>query len=82
MTTAWVDGHKDDAQNLANAYVKTLKWISIHSGAEITDKMPADYYKGIGKAAYAKALDDGKAMFTAQPAALSRRTASRSIVDG
>ena len=51
-------------QKLANAYVKTLKWINTHSGAEIADKMPADYYAGIGKDAYAKALDAGKAMFT------------------
>jgi NitT/TauT family transport system substrate-binding protein len=64
MTTAWVDSHRDAAQKLANAYVKTLKWISTHSGAEITDKMPADYYSGIGKDAYAKALDAGKGMFT------------------
>jgi NitT/TauT family transport system substrate-binding protein len=64
MTTAWVDSHKDAAQKLANAYVKTLKWIASHKGAEIADKMPADYYTGIGKDAYAKALDAGKGMFT------------------
>lgn len=64
MTTAWVDSHQDAAQKLANAYVKTLKWIASHSGAEIADKMPADYYTGIGKDAYAKALDAGKGMFT------------------
>jgi NitT/TauT family transport system substrate-binding protein len=64
MTTAWVGGHQDAAQKLASAYVKTLKWISAHSGAEITDRMPADYYSGIGKDAYAKALDAGKGMFT------------------
>jgi len=65
MQTSWVDSHKDAAQKLANAYVKTLKWINSHSGMEIADKVPADYYKGIGKEAYAKALDAGKAMFTA-----------------
>jgi NitT/TauT family transport system substrate-binding protein len=64
MTTAWVNAHQDAAQKLANAYVKTLKWIGSHTGAEITEKMPADYYKGIGKDAYAKALDAGKGMFT------------------
>jgi NitT/TauT family transport system substrate-binding protein len=64
MTTAWVNAHKDVAQKLANAYVKTLKWINAHTGAEIADQMPADYYTGIGKDAYAKALDAGKAMFT------------------
>ncbi|MDT5348151.1 MAG: sulfonate transport system substrate-binding protein [Mycobacterium sp.] len=64
MTTDWVNAHKDAAQKLANAYVKTLKWIGSHTGGEIADKMPADYYTGIGKDAYAKALDAGKAMFT------------------
>jgi NitT/TauT family transport system substrate-binding protein len=64
MQNSWVDSHKDTAQKLANAYVKTLKWISSHSGSEIADKVPADYYKGIGKEAYAKALDAGKGMFT------------------
>jgi NitT/TauT family transport system substrate-binding protein len=64
MNTEWVNAHKDTAQKLANAYVKTLKWISTHTGTEIADKLPADYYAGIGKDAYAKALDAGKAMFT------------------
>jgi NitT/TauT family transport system substrate-binding protein len=64
MTTDWVNGHRDAAQKLANAYVKTLRWIDSHTGAEIADKLPADYYTGIGKDAYAKALDAGKGMFT------------------
>jgi NitT/TauT family transport system substrate-binding protein len=64
MTTAWVDAHPATAQKLANAYVKTLKWIAAHSAADITDKMPAGYYTGVGKDAYAKALDAGKGMFT------------------
>jgi NitT/TauT family transport system substrate-binding protein len=62
--TDWVNSHKDAAQKLANAYVKTLKWIGAHSSTEIADKLPPDYYTGIGKDAYAKALDAGKAMFT------------------
>lgn len=62
--TAWVDSHKDAVQKLANAFVKTLHFIATHSGAEITEKVPADFYKGVGKEAYAKALDDGKGMFT------------------
>jgi len=60
----WVNGHKQTAQKLANAYVKTLRWISTHSAADITDKLPPDYYSGIGKDAYVKALDAGKGMFT------------------
>jgi sulfonate transport system substrate-binding protein len=65
MKTDWVNSHKEVAQKLANAYVKTLKYISTHTGAEIADKVPPDYYAGIGKDAYAKALDNGKGMFTA-----------------
>jgi len=64
MRTDWVNSHKETAQKLANAYVKTLKWINSHTGADITGKVPADYYAGIGKDAYAKALDAGKGMFT------------------
>jgi NitT/TauT family transport system substrate-binding protein len=64
MKTDWVNSHKDTAQKLANAYVKTLKFINTHTGAEIADKVPADYYAGIGRDAYAKALDNGKGMFT------------------
>ena len=65
MQASWVDSHKDTVQKLANAYVKTLKWISTHSAAEIADKMPAGYYSGVGKDQYIKALDSEKAMFTA-----------------
>jgi NitT/TauT family transport system substrate-binding protein len=64
MRTDWVASHTGAVQKLANAYVKTLKWISTHTGAQIADQMPADYYAGIGKDAYAKALDAGKGMFT------------------
>lgn len=64
METSWVDAHKDDTQKLANAFVKTLRFINTHSGAEIADKMPKEYYVG-DKEGYVKALDEGKAMFTA-----------------
>ncbi|UQX89037.1 ABC transporter substrate-binding protein [Jatrophihabitans telluris] len=63
MTTSYVDSHKDAVQKLVNAYVATLKWIQAHTGAEIADKMPADYYAGVGKDAYAKALDSEKGIF-------------------
>ncbi|MFS2175287.1 ABC transporter substrate-binding protein [Rhizobium pisi] len=64
MESSWVDAHKDDAQKLANAFVKTLKYINTHSAAEIADKMPKDFYVG-DKDGYIKALDEGKGMFTA-----------------
>ena len=63
MSTAYVQGHKEEAQKLANALVKTLKFIATHSGSEIADQMPKDYYAG-DRDMYVKALDDGKAMFT------------------
>lgn len=64
VQSAWLEGHKDEAQKLANALVKTLHWIRDHSAAEIADKMPKDYYVG-DKALYVQGLADGKAMFTA-----------------
>ncbi len=64
VQSAWLGGHKDEAQKLANALVKTLHWIADHSAADIADQMPKDYYVG-DKALYVKGLEDGKAMFTA-----------------
>lgn len=63
MPTAWVDANKPTVQKLVNAYVTALTWIQGHSGTEIADKMPADYYKGVGKAAYAAALTSEKGIF-------------------
>ena len=64
MQTAWVNAHKADVQKLANAIVKTLHFINTHTGAEIAAQMPKDYFAGDADG-YAKALDAGKAMFTA-----------------
>jgi NitT/TauT family transport system substrate-binding protein len=63
MQTAWVEAHKDIVQKLANAFVKTLKFINSHSAEEIAAKMPKDFYVG-DQAGYVKALAAGKAMFT------------------
>ncbi|MDD5333153.1 MAG: ABC transporter substrate-binding protein [Rhodoferax sp.] len=63
MSTDWVEKNKPTVQKLANAFVKTLKFINTHSAAEIADKMPKDFYAG-DKDSYTKALADGKAMFT------------------
>ncbi len=64
MSTDWIEKNKPTVQKLANAFVKTLKFINTHSAAEIADKMPKDFYAG-DKDSYIKALADGKAMFTA-----------------
>ncbi|MEU5513026.1 ABC transporter substrate-binding protein [Streptomyces griseoaurantiacus] len=63
MQTEWVDGHKDTVQKLANAFVRTLKWMSTHSAAQIADKMPADYSQG-DKKLYAGAIESTLPMFT------------------
>jgi NitT/TauT family transport system substrate-binding protein len=63
MQTDWVNNNKATVQKLVNAYVATLTWIQQHSGAEIADKMPADYYKGVGKDAYVAALNSEKGIF-------------------
>jgi NitT/TauT family transport system substrate-binding protein len=63
MSADWVEKNKPTVQKLANAFVKTLKFIYTHSGAEIADKMPKDFYVG-DKEGYIKALDAGKGMFT------------------
>jgi NitT/TauT family transport system substrate-binding protein len=64
MSSDWVAKNKPTVQKLANAFVKTLKFINTHSAAEIAEKMPKDFYAG-DKDGYIKALADGKSMFTA-----------------
>jgi NitT/TauT family transport system substrate-binding protein len=63
MSTSYIQAHKTTVQKLVNAYVETLKWIQSHTAAEITDQMPADYYTGVGKAAYIQALNAEKGIF-------------------
>ena len=63
MQTDYVNAHKDVVQKLANAYVKTLRYIADHSAAQIAAQLPRDYTVGDVNA-YVKALADGKAMFT------------------
>ncbi|MFN2539439.1 MAG: ABC transporter substrate-binding protein [Mycobacteriales bacterium] len=64
MDCGWVSKNSATVQKLANAFVKTLGWMSTHSAADIAAKMPADF-KGDDPALYAKAVGDTKPMFTA-----------------
>ncbi len=64
MPSDWVEKNKPTVQKLANAFVKTLRFINTHSAGEIADKMPKDFYVG-DKEGYVKALAEGKGMFTA-----------------
>ncbi|MER8156770.1 ABC transporter substrate-binding protein [Streptomyces sp. NPDC094472] len=63
MNTDWVNGHKDTVQKLANAFVKTLKWMSTHSAEDIAAKMPSDYAQG-GAKLYVEAIKSTLPMFT------------------
>ncbi|MET8010244.1 ABC transporter substrate-binding protein [Streptomyces sp. NPDC005271] len=63
MNTDWVNGHKETVQKLANALVKTLKWMSTHSAEDIAAKMPGDYAQG-GAKLYAEAIKSTLPMFT------------------
>jgi sulfonate transport system substrate-binding protein len=64
MPCDYVASHKAAIQKMVNAFVKTLKFISTHSAAEIAAKMPADY-AGSDAALYEKSINDSKGMFTA-----------------
>lgn len=60
---AWLDKHKPEAQKLANAFVKTMKYIHTHSAEEIAAKMPKDYY-GNNKELYVQALKNSLPMYS------------------
>jgi NitT/TauT family transport system substrate-binding protein len=62
MDCAWVQAHPEQVQKLANAFVKTLRWIKGHSAEEIAAKMPAEYAAGDPQL-YAKAVHDSIGMF-------------------
>ena len=46
MECGYVAQHKQTAQKLANALVKTLRYINTHSAEDIAAKMPPDYASG------------------------------------
>jgi sulfonate transport system substrate-binding protein len=64
MDCAWVKANKPTVQKLANALVRTLKFINTHSAQEIAAKMPADYAGGDAQL-YTKSINDTKGIFNA-----------------
>lgn len=64
MSCEYVAAHKAAIQKMANAFVKTLKFINSHTAAEIAAKMPADY-AGSDPKLYEQSISDSKPMFTA-----------------
>jgi NitT/TauT family transport system substrate-binding protein len=62
MDCAWVKANKPTVQKIANALVRTLKFIDGHPAPEIAAKMPADYAGG-DPGLYTKAVNDTKGIF-------------------
>lgn len=44
VTAEWLDAHRDVAQKLTLAIVKTLQWIRSHTPEEIMQKMPSEFW--------------------------------------
>ncbi|TCZ74711.1 ABC transporter substrate-binding protein [Paenibacillus albiflavus] len=63
MNADYVKANPEVVQCLANAFVKTLKFMSTHTAEEIADKLPKEYYAG-DKDMYVKSLQSSLAMFT------------------
>jgi NitT/TauT family transport system substrate-binding protein len=63
MGCEYVKANPEVVQKVADAFVKTMKWIDTHDAAQIAAKMPADY-AGADKALYVKAIKDSSPMFT------------------
>lgn len=64
MTTSYVDSHHDVVQRLANALVQTMHWINRHNVEQIAAELPASYFASIGRAAYVRALEREKGIYT------------------
>ena len=64
VSSSWLEQNGASAQKLVNAMVRTLRWMSMHSAAEIADKMPKEYMVG-NRELYVKGLAEGKGQFTA-----------------
>jgi NitT/TauT family transport system substrate-binding protein len=63
VRTDWLATHREQAQKLANALVKALRFINTHSAAEIAAVVPPEYQPG-GRAIYVQSLGHSKSMFT------------------
>ena len=63
MQTTWINAHRGETQKLANALVRALKYINLHSAAEITAQLPPQYWSD-HKALYVQSLANSKSMFT------------------
>ncbi|MGV7243477.1 ABC transporter substrate-binding protein [Caballeronia sp. M23-90] len=60
---SWVNTHRDQAQKLVRALVRSLAFIASHSAEDITARLPPDFY-GQDKALYISALKTAIPTFT------------------
>lgn len=63
VSTDWLATHREQAQKLANALVRALRFISLHSASEIAAELPPEYVAG-GRALYVQSLALSKPMFS------------------
>jgi NitT/TauT family transport system substrate-binding protein len=64
MTCDYVEKNPKTVQKLADAFVRTMKWIDTHDASEIAAEMPADYNGGDPEL-YEQSIQDSAPMFTA-----------------
>jgi NitT/TauT family transport system substrate-binding protein len=64
MDCAWVQANKPTVQKLANAFVRTLRFIDTQPAQAIAAKMPADYAGG-NPQLYTRSINDTKDIFNA-----------------
>lgn len=62
VDSKWLASNKETAQKLANALVKTLRWMQANTPEAIADKMPKDYVGD--RAIYVQGLKEGMPQFT------------------
>ncbi len=80
--TDWINAHKALVQKVVDAMMDTSYFIDTHTAAQITEKIPADYYAGPGKDLYIKALNDEKVMYNVNGRMLIGGPASVLKIDG
>lgn len=64
MPCDWVFQHRTQVQLMANAFVRTLRWMKAHTADQIAAVMPAAYAAG-DLNLYVKAIEGSKDMFNA-----------------
>jgi NitT/TauT family transport system substrate-binding protein len=78
MDCAWVAAHPETVQKLANALVKTLRWIAANTPEAIAAKMPAEYAAG-NPQLYVKAVTDSIGMFNGD--GLMKEEGARNVLE-